>query len=134
MLWLREGASQGFSALPKFCKNNVYCPSPNSAVHPGASRAHSEWSFISPHPLLPFYSLPACVHGDFPVCFAFLPILFQLSDNLFFTSTSLTRGCNLQLGQCSHFWQLHPGPPFTAFLDHQLRLMGSRSLNSIVTA
>lgn len=104
MLWLREGANQGFSALPKSCRKNVRCPSLNSAVQSGEGRTHFEWSFfISPYPLLPFYSLPAFVHGDLPVCFAFLAILFQLSDNLFSPPlASLTRGCDLQLGQCSH--------------------------------
>lgn len=96
------------------------------------SRAHFEWSFISPFSLLPFYSLPACVHGDLLVCFAFLAILFQLPDNPFSPPLDLHVGVTYSWDDAvilaAALWAT-----FCCFLDHQLRLMKSRSLNSILT-
>lgn len=129
---MTQGWCQGFSTLPKFCRKNFYCPSLTSAVQSGTSRAHAERSFISPFPLLPFHSLPACVHGDLPVCFAFLAILFQLSDNLFSPPLDLHVGMTYSWDNAV-ILAAASGATFCCFLDHQLRLMESRSLNSIIT-
>lgn len=72
------------------------------------------------------------MQGDLPVCFAFLAILFQLSDNpfspLLYLHVGMTYSWDNAVILAAASWAT-----FCCFLDHQLRLMKSRSLNSIIT-